>query len=148
MPGDTSGLLLFHFVPVPFTIEEPDTVVIVPVLYIMLHIQIYLEKGKSMYSVLILLISLLYHSFCTAIEVDYPDRAWHFNQNGYVKVVYDIDENGSVENIKILESKPAFMFDQAVKKALYKQRFEKNKPKKSVNLTVVFDKKDISNRNY
>lgn len=97
---------------------------------------------------LILIISLLYHSFCTAIEVDYPDRAWHLNQNGYVKVIYDIDEKGFVENIKILESKPAFMFDQAVKKALYKQRFEKKHPKKNVQLTVEFDKKDISNRNY
>ncbi|PAV04170.1 hypothetical protein CBG25_07505 [Arsenophonus sp. ENCA] len=74
------------------------------------------------------------------MEVDYPDRAWHLNQNGYVKVVYDIDENGLAENIKILESKPAFMFDQAVKKALYKQKFEKNHPKKSVQLTVKFDK--------
>lgn len=89
---------------------------------------------------LILLISLLSHSFCTATEVDYPDRAWHLNQNGYVKVIYDIDENGLAGNIQILESKPAFMFDKVVKKALYKQKFEKNHSKKAVQLTVKFDK--------
>lgn len=88
----------------------------------------------------IFILLLFFHPFGNAVEIEYPSRAWYLNQNGYVKVVYDIDENGLVENIKILESKPAFMFDQAVKKALYKKKFEKNHPKKSVQLTVKFDK--------
>lgn len=88
----------------------------------------------------IFIILLLFQPFSNAIEIEYPSRAWYLNQNGYVKVVYDIDENGLVENIKILESKPAFMFDDAVKKALYKQNFEKYNSKKSVQLTVIFEK--------
>lgn len=35
---------------------------------------------------------------------DYPDRARKFGKEGYVNVLYDIDKNGRVVNLEVVDS--------------------------------------------
>jgi len=53
----------------------------------------------------------------------YPSRAKRMGTEGYVKVELDVNAEGYVVNIKILESVPNGVFDKSVKKALRKWKF-------------------------
>ncbi|AXF76041.1 TonB family protein [Erwinia tracheiphila] len=94
---------------------------------------------KTLSQILLLLFSI-YAENAVANEIHYPERAFKLNQSGYVRVVYDIDENGKVMDARIIESSPKFLFDDSVKEQLYKWKFDKGNPKKDVHLTVKFEK--------
>ncbi|MEE9605224.1 MAG: TonB family protein [Candidatus Scalindua sp.] len=57
------------------------------------------------------------------VEPQYPPRAYNRGIEGWVKVEFDISETGSVENIRIIDSKPRNIFNRYVIKALKKFRF-------------------------
>lgn len=79
-------------------------------------------------------------AFAEQSTINYPERAWHLDQDGYVSVIYDIDERGIPTNVRILESKPYGLFDKSVKEQIYKWRFEKGQPVKGVQKTIRFEK--------
>lgn len=54
----------------------------------------------------------------------YPYRALALKIEGLVKFSYDIDSFGKVVNIRILDAKPANMFEPSVKNALKSLRFD------------------------
>lgn len=56
---------------------------------------------------------------------EYPDRARRLGKNGYVKVRYDIDEDGRVQNIEFVEASPKGMFERDVKRAMNRWKYEK-----------------------
>ncbi len=54
----------------------------------------------------------------------YPIYAARNNIEGYVKFVFDVKEDGSVDNIKIIESSPVGVFDEVSKESIIKWKFK------------------------
>jgi protein TonB len=63
----------------------------------------------------------------------YPKRAKMMKLEGFVKLEFTITRNGSVIDIKVLESEPKNVFDRSAKRALSKWKF---KPKIENNTAV------------
>ncbi|EKT56230.1 TonB family protein [Providencia sneebia] len=55
----------------------------------------------------------------------YPDRARRLGKDGYVKVRYDIDDDGRVTNIEFIETSPKGLFERDVKRAMNRWKYEK-----------------------
>jgi bla regulator protein blaR1 len=57
-------------------------------------------------------------------EPQYPEAAVKNNTQGSVVLSFDIDSNGSVENVKIVSSEPKQIFDHSAKEALQQWKYE------------------------
>ncbi|WP_158379881.1 TonB family protein [Candidatus Williamhamiltonella defendens] len=66
----------------------------------------------------------------------YPARALAFRIEGKVKVQYDIDDQGRVKNIRLLESDPPHIFERNVKTAMKKWKFQANPFKDCVTVII------------
>lgn len=73
-------------------------------------------------------------------QPEYPRRALDMRIEGHVIVVYDIDHNGRIENIRIIESKPNNIFNKSVIHAMKQWKYQ---PIKAKDLTI----KIVFNRN-
>ncbi len=62
-----------------------------------------------------------------SVQPELPTRARIEGITGSVTVLYDVNPEGFVENVRVVKSKPAQLFDQSVIRALYASRF---RPKK------------------
>jgi len=54
----------------------------------------------------------------------YPYKAARRGIEGWVRVSFRVTETGTVEDVQVLESEPAGVFDQAAVKAVYRWRFK------------------------
>jgi len=54
----------------------------------------------------------------------YPRRAAIAGKEGWVKLEFTVTELGTVENVKVLDSKPPRVFDRAAKRAILKWKFK------------------------
>lgn len=77
------------------------------------------------------------------IEPKYPTKAARDGITGWVKLRFDINELGGVENVKVTDASPKRVFDREAKKALrkwkYKAKIVDGKPQYQTGLTVQLD---------
>lgn len=58
------------------------------------------------------------------VEPVYPQRALRMRAEGFVVMEFTIDEQGRPRNIKVIESEPVRLFDQAAMKALARWKYQ------------------------
>lgn len=58
------------------------------------------------------------------IEPQYPRKAAMTGKQGWVRLQFDVNETGGVENVEVVESRPPRIFDQAAKRALLKWKYQ------------------------
>lgn len=73
------------------------------------------------------------------IEI-YPSRAWAHDKEGYVKITYDINAAGKVENAKVVEAEPKNLFEKSALDSIYKWKYEPNKPTRGMEVTINYKK--------
>ena len=73
------------------------------------------------------------------VNPTYPVEAKANEVEGYVVISFAVTSNGTVEDIKVIESMPANTFDVAAKKAVALWRFVPSKPDSTPMLTTQID---------
>ncbi|CAI0702169.1 TonB family protein [Serratia quinivorans] len=63
-------------------------------------------------------------------------------EGGLVKVKFDIDANGHVQNARVIESEPYGVYDNEVLQTVKTWRYEKNKPAKDRVINVRLNNND------
>ncbi len=58
------------------------------------------------------------------VEPAYPQRALRMRAEGYVVMAFTIDEQGRPRDIKVIESEPVRLFDQAAMQALARWKYQ------------------------
>ncbi|MDQ0551151.1 TonB family protein [Pantoea agglomerans] len=110
---------------------------------------VYQQKDIVMYGFMMILAVLVLNA-CTTyspVKVEqlkplrqdrpvYPYYAAKNRIEGMVKFNFDVDAEGRVSQMRIIESTPDHLFDDAVITAVSKWRFEKGKPARNLPMTV------------
>ncbi|MCF1958194.1 TonB family protein [Proteus columbae] len=72
---------------------------------------------------------------------DYPTRAQDAKVESDVEVVFDVDENGLVQNIRVFE--PVYVgFHRSIRRAMREWRYETGKPTKDLKIIIEFRLED------
>lgn len=68
----------------------------------------------------------------------YPFYALSHHIEGFVKFAFDVDAEGKVSELRILQSEPRGLFEPYIIAAVSQWRYEKNKPAKNLKMTIRF----------
>lgn len=72
------------------------------------------------------------------VNPKYPRRAKMKKQGGSVQLAFDINKEGLVSNVKILDSKPKGVFDKSSLRAIKKWKFKPNEFERTASITFNF----------
>ncbi len=75
------------------------------------------------------------------VNPKYPRRAKIKKQEGFIELAFNIDKEGFVSNVTIINSNPKDVFDKSALNAIKKWRFKKSESSK--NATITFNYKLI-----
>lgn len=73
------------------------------------------------------------------VRPSYPYYAWSHHIEGYVKFAFDVNAEGKVSEMRILQSAPRGLFEPYIIAAVSQWRYEKNKPVKALTMTIRFN---------
>ncbi|MCE0491004.1 TonB family protein [Pantoea sp. Mb-10] len=86
------------------------------------------------------LLLALYSTFSTAQNlIRYPERAEKLRIDGAVNLIYDIEYDGTVSNIRVLSAEPKYIFDRSVIKQVSQWKFKTGNKREDVSLNVIFN---------
>ncbi len=68
----------------------------------------------------------------------YPRKAKIKRQEGFVQLAFNIDENGLVSNVKVLDSNPKGSFERNAIRAIKRWKFKKNEITRTASITFNF----------
>lgn len=71
-------------------------------------------------------------------KLTYPERAWQLHKSGEVKLVYNINGYGNVENIRLVKEDPKGFFERGIRSQMDNWKFQKGNPRKDIKLSVKF----------
>lgn len=94
-----------------------------------------MEKMRK--SIIFFTIIFTFSSYANVIK--YPERAESLRIDGNVSIIYDIDNNGKVNNIRVVNAEPKYVFERSVVKQISRWKFPRNDEKKNIELNVIFD---------
>jgi len=78
-------------------------------------------------------------AFCSEANViKYPVRAENLRIDGEVQVLYDVNKDGRVENIRFTSSEPPYVFDRSVRKQMSYWKFATGEARKDEQLKILF----------
>lgn len=70
--------------------------------------------------------------------IKYPTRAENLRIEGEVNVLYDINNNGSVDNVRLIKAEPPYVFDRSVRNQISHWRFPAGEAKNDESLRILF----------
>jgi len=70
--------------------------------------------------------------------IKYPVRAENLRIGGEVNVLYDINNNGRVENVRFTRAEPPYVFDRSVRKQISYWKFPAGAARKDELLKIIF----------
>lgn len=74
----------------------------------------------------------------------YPERARALGIEGTVKILFDVDDSGQVQNLRIVSATPKNMFEREIRQVARGWRYESGKPGKDLNITIEFKLSGVS----
>ncbi|ORM66135.1 TonB family protein [Pantoea rwandensis] len=88
---------------------------------------------------LLFLTLILFSAISSAANIiHYPERAEKLRIDGEVNVLYDVNERGTPENIRVLTASPKYVFDRDVQKQIATWRYPSGNPERDIPLRVIF----------
>ncbi|WP_413730486.1 energy transducer TonB [Sodalis sp. RH22] len=77
-------------------------------------------------------------------EPGYPERARALGIEGTVKIQFDVDDSGQVENLRIISATPRNMFEREIRQVIRRWRYQSGKPGKNQTTTIEFKLSGVS----
>jgi protein TonB len=85
-----------------------------------------------------LLLAMTISNAALSNSINYPLRATALRIEGEVQVLYDINDSGYTENIRVIEARPKDVFERQVMMDILRWRFKPGEQKKDIPLKVSF----------
>ncbi|MGL9774844.1 MAG: TonB family protein [Sodalis sp. (in: enterobacteria)] len=74
----------------------------------------------------------------------YPPRARALGIEGRVSVMFDVNAEGRVENVRVLSAQPRNMFEHDIRLAMLRWTYEPGKPATNLTVNFKFDLENVS----
>lgn len=91
---------------------------------------------KTLLLVLSVCVMPLAHSDIGGVK--YPEKAERLRIGGHARVLYDIDAEGHVKNIRFVEAEPKYVFEREIRSGMRMWRFEEESPRSDVSHNFIF----------